>query len=34
MQKQDPIEEIKDHPLVSYFQSQEKEVPEFYFSNL
>ena len=28
MQKQDPIEEIKDHPLVSYFQSQEKEVPE------
>lgn len=28
MQKQDPIEEVRRHPLVSYFKSQEKEVPE------
>lgn len=28
MQNQDPIEEARRHPLVSYFKSQEKEVPE------
>ena len=28
MQKQDPIEEARRHPLVSYFKSREKEVPE------
>ena len=28
MQKQDPIEETRRHPLVSYFKSREKEVPE------
>lgn len=28
MQKQDPIEEARRHPLVSYLKSQEKEVPE------
>lgn len=26
MQKQDPIEKTESHPLISYFQSQEKEV--------
>ena len=28
MQNQDPIEEARRHPLVSYFKSREKEVPE------
>lgn len=28
MQKQNPIEEARRHPLVSYFKSREKEIPE------
>ena len=28
MQKQDPIEETRNHPLVHYLKSQEKEIPE------
>lgn len=28
MKKKDPIEEVRNHPLVSYFKSQEKEIPK------
>lgn len=28
MQEEKTIKDLKDHPLVSYFQSQEKEIPE------